>query len=95
MSSLYRFIRLTVLSWLFFAFGTSGSAGSFFIHNASGIQIGNNNTLSIRGHDPQHSLLSTSSIGSATSHLRECISKYGKSLLLKSGGFFQGLSFDV
>lgn len=54
----------------------SGSAGSFVIQNASGIQIGNNNTMSVGGHDSQHSLLSMSSNGSTTTHIRECISKY-------------------
>ncbi|XP_034558654.1 receptor-interacting serine/threonine-protein kinase 1 [Notolabrus celidotus] len=43
--------------------------GPLFIQNASGIQIGSNNTMSIRGYDSTNSLLSQS--GSANSRIKE------------------------
>ncbi|KAM9349200.1 receptor-interacting serine/threonine-protein kinase 1 [Symphorus nematophorus] len=50
--------------------------GSLYIQNASGIQIGSNNTLSIRGYESSHSLLSQPSNGSANSPIKEGIQKY-------------------
>lgn len=50
--------------------------GSLYIHNASGIQIGSNNTMSIRGYDPCNSLSSLNA--SANSPIQEGILKYGK-----------------
>ncbi|KAM6990590.1 receptor-interacting serine/threonine-protein kinase 1 isoform 1-T2 [Tautogolabrus adspersus] len=47
--------------------------GSLFIQNASGIQIGSNNSMSISGYD---SLLSQTSNGSALSRIKEGILKY-------------------
>lgn len=47
--------------------------GSLYIHNASGIQIGNNNTLSIRGYDPS---LMTLCNGAACTPIKEAIQKY-------------------
>lgn len=55
--------------------GSLQDQGSLYIHNASGIQIGSNNTMSIRGYDP--SLSSSSSItGQAISPIKEGILKY-------------------
>lgn len=51
--------------------------GSLFIQNASGIQIGSNNLMSIRGYDSSHSLLSHPN-GSANFLIKEGILKYGK-----------------
>lgn len=53
--------------------GSLQDSGSFYIHNASGIQIGNNNTLSIRGYDPS---LMTLCNGSPSSSIKEAIQKY-------------------
>lgn len=53
--------------------GSLQDPGSLYIHNASGIQIGNNNTLSIRGYDPS---LMTLCNGSASSPIKEAIQKY-------------------
>lgn len=50
--------------------------GSLYIQNASGIQIGNNNTMSIGGYD--RSLLSLDANNSANSSIKEGILKYGK-----------------
>uniref|UniRef100_UPI003AADD571 receptor-interacting serine/threonine-protein kinase 1 n=1 Tax=Centroberyx gerrardi TaxID=166262 RepID=UPI003AADD571 len=51
--------------------------GSLYIHNASGIQIGHNNTLSIRNPDSLHSLSSSLPCnGSSNSPLKEAIQKY-------------------
>ncbi|KAJ0058808.1 hypothetical protein NL108_000523, partial [Boleophthalmus pectinirostris] len=47
--------------------------GSLYIQNASGIQIGNNNTLSIRGYD---SNLSTLCKGGATVSIKEAVQIY-------------------
>ncbi|TMS09571.1 Receptor-interacting serine/threonine-protein kinase 1 [Larimichthys crocea] len=49
--------------------------GSLFIQNASGIQIGSNNLMSIRGYDSSHSLLSHPN-GSANFLIKEGILKY-------------------
>ncbi|TKS79767.1 Receptor-interacting serine/threonine-protein kinase 1 [Collichthys lucidus] len=49
--------------------------GSLFIQNASGIQIGSNNSMSIRGYDSSHSLLSHPN-GSANFLIKEGILKY-------------------
>ncbi|KAG8014194.1 Receptor-interacting serine/threonine-protein kinase 1 [Nibea albiflora] len=49
--------------------------GSLFIQNASGIQIGSNNMMSIRGYDSSHSLLSHPN-GSANFLIKEGILKY-------------------
>ncbi|XP_076602161.1 receptor-interacting serine/threonine-protein kinase 1 [Chaetodon auriga] len=49
--------------------------GSLFIQNASGIQIGSHNTMSIRSYDSSHSLLSQPN-GSANSPIKEAILKY-------------------
>ncbi|KAM3850665.1 receptor-interacting serine/threonine-protein kinase 1-like [Diretmus argenteus] len=58
--------------------GSLQDPGGLFIQNASGIQIGHNNTLSIRSPDSIHSLSSSflSSNGSAISPLKEAIQKY-------------------
>ncbi|XP_045908401.1 receptor-interacting serine/threonine-protein kinase 1 isoform X1 [Micropterus dolomieu] len=48
--------------------------GSLYIQNASGIQIGNNNTMSIGGYD--RSLLSLDANNSANSSIKEGILKY-------------------
>ncbi|XP_022062805.1 receptor-interacting serine/threonine-protein kinase 1 [Acanthochromis polyacanthus] len=50
--------------------------GSLCIHNASGIQIGSNNTLSIRGYDPSLSCSSLFTTGPAVSPIKEGILKY-------------------
>ncbi|XP_035527257.1 receptor-interacting serine/threonine-protein kinase 1 [Morone saxatilis] len=50
--------------------------GSLFIQNASGIQIGSNNTMSIRSCESSSSLLSQPSNGSAYSLIKEGILKY-------------------
>ncbi|XP_062285480.1 receptor-interacting serine/threonine-protein kinase 1 isoform X1 [Scomber scombrus] len=50
--------------------------GSLFIQNARGIQIGNNNTLSILGYESSCSLLSTGANSSANSSIKEAIQKY-------------------
>ncbi|XP_024128947.1 receptor-interacting serine/threonine-protein kinase 1 [Oryzias melastigma] len=50
--------------------------GPLYIQNASGIQIGNNNTLSIRGFDSQLSSLCVSGNGSMMSPIQEGIMKY-------------------
>ncbi|KAK7945562.1 hypothetical protein WMY93_001290 [Mugilogobius chulae] len=47
--------------------------GSLFIQNASGIQIGNNNKLSIRGYDAS---LATFCNGAASTPIKEAIQKY-------------------
>ncbi|XP_036940584.1 receptor-interacting serine/threonine-protein kinase 1 [Acanthopagrus latus] len=49
---------------------------SLYIQNASGIQIGSNNMMSIRGYDSSHSLLSQPGNGSAFSPIKEGIMKY-------------------
>ncbi|XP_044076537.1 receptor-interacting serine/threonine-protein kinase 1 [Siniperca chuatsi] len=49
--------------------------GSLFIQNASGIQIGSNNTMSIRGYESSHSL-SLHANDSANSPIKEGILKY-------------------
>lgn len=49
-------------------------SGSLFIQNASGIQIGNNNMLSIRGNDPSVKTLCN---GSVCLTIKEAIQKYG------------------
>ncbi|XP_030259865.1 receptor-interacting serine/threonine-protein kinase 1 [Sparus aurata] len=49
---------------------------SLYIQNASGIQIGSNNMMSIRGYDSSHSLLSQPGNGPAYSPIREGIIKY-------------------
>lgn len=53
--------------------GSTQDPGSLYIHNASGIQIGNNNTLSIRGYDPS---LMTLCNGAAYTPIKETIQKY-------------------
>ena len=53
-------------------------SASLYIQNASGIQIGSNNMMSIRGYDSSHSLLSQPGNGSAFSPIKEGIMKYGK-----------------
>lgn len=59
---------------------TKGSSlqdsGSLYIQNASGIQIGSNNMMSIRGHDSTHSSLSQNANGSAIARIEEGILKY-------------------
>ncbi|XP_030607939.1 receptor-interacting serine/threonine-protein kinase 1 [Archocentrus centrarchus] len=50
--------------------------GSLYIQNASGIQIGSNNTMSIRGYEPSLSLSSISANSSANSPIEEGIQKY-------------------
>lgn len=50
--------------------------GSLFIQNASGIQIGSNNTMSIRGYDSTNSSISQPSSVSASSTIKEGILKY-------------------
>ncbi|CAJ1072375.1 receptor-interacting serine/threonine-protein kinase 1 [Xyrichtys novacula] len=55
---------------------TLQDTGSLFIQNASGIQIGSNNSMSIRGHDSTHSLSSQTANGSALSRIKEGILKY-------------------
>lgn len=50
--------------------------GSLFIQNASGIQIGSNNSMSIRGHEASNSLMSLPSNASANSPIKEGILKY-------------------
>lgn len=55
---------------------SSQDQGSLYIHNASGIQIGNNNTMSIRGCEPSSSLLSLPANGSALFPIQERIQKY-------------------
>ncbi|KAM7400545.1 hypothetical protein PAMA_004972 [Pampus argenteus] len=50
--------------------------GSLYIENARGIQIGNNNTLSIRGCESSHSSLCSSLNSSANSPIKEGIQKY-------------------
>lgn len=57
-------------------------AAGLFIQNASGIQIGSNNTLSIRGHESYNSLTSSLSNGAnSLSLLKENLQMYGKSRL--------------
>lgn len=51
---------------------------SLYIQNASGIQIGNNNMMSIRGYDSSLSLISSPANSSANSPIKEGILKYGK-----------------
>lgn len=53
--------------------GSLQDPGSLYIQNASGIQIGNNNTLSIRGYDPS---LMTLCNGTACTPIKEAIQKY-------------------
>ncbi|XP_072297685.1 receptor-interacting serine/threonine-protein kinase 1 [Eucyclogobius newberryi] len=53
--------------------GSLQDSGSLYIQNASGIQIGNNNKLSIRGYDPS---LSTLCNGAASTPIKEAIQKY-------------------
>lgn len=53
--------------------GGSQDPGSLYIQNASGIQIGNNNQLSIRGYDPS---LMTLCNGAASTPIKEDIQKY-------------------
>lgn len=53
--------------------GSAQDPGSLFIQNASGIQIGNNNKLSIRGYDPS---LMTFNNGAACTPIKEAIQKY-------------------
>lgn len=53
--------------------GSLQDPGSLYIQNASGIQIGNNNTLSIRGYDPS---LMTLCNGSASTPIKEAIQIY-------------------
>lgn len=53
-------------------------SASLYIQNASGIQIGSNNMMSIRGYDSSHSLLSQPGNCPAYSPIREGIMKYGK-----------------
>ncbi|XP_060900782.1 receptor-interacting serine/threonine-protein kinase 1 [Labrus mixtus] len=55
---------------------SSQDQGSLFIQNASGIQIGSNNTMSIRRFDSTSSLSSQTSYGSALWRINECIQKY-------------------
>ncbi|KAM7379407.1 hypothetical protein PAMP_004961 [Pampus punctatissimus] len=50
--------------------------GSLYIENARGIQIGNNNTLSIRGCESSHSSLCSSANSLANSPIKEGIQKY-------------------
>ncbi|KAK5889101.1 hypothetical protein CesoFtcFv8_015133 [Champsocephalus esox] len=50
--------------------------GSLFIQNASGIQIGSNNLMSIRGHEASNNLMSLPSNASAHSPIKEGILKY-------------------
>lgn len=50
--------------------------GPLYIQNASGIQIGSNNTMSIRGYDPSLSLSSVSANSSTNSPIKEGIQKY-------------------
>uniref|UniRef100_UPI0037E94FA4 receptor-interacting serine/threonine-protein kinase 1 n=1 Tax=Semicossyphus pulcher TaxID=241346 RepID=UPI0037E94FA4 len=50
--------------------------GSLYIQNASGIQIGSNNMMNIRGYDSTQSLLSQTANGSALSRIKEGIQKY-------------------
>ncbi|XP_067462094.1 receptor-interacting serine/threonine-protein kinase 1 isoform X3 [Thunnus thynnus] len=49
---------------------------SLYIKNARGIQIGNNNTLSILGYESSHSSLSSAASSSANSPIKEAIQKY-------------------
>ncbi|XP_068557690.1 receptor-interacting serine/threonine-protein kinase 1 [Cebidichthys violaceus] len=49
---------------------------SLIIKNASGIQIGSNNTMNIRGYESTGSLVSLPFTASATSHIKEGILKY-------------------
>lgn len=49
---------------------------SLYIQNASGIQIGSNNVMSIGGYDSSNSLLSLPSTTSAKSRIKEAILKY-------------------
>ncbi|XP_072219949.1 receptor-interacting serine/threonine-protein kinase 1 [Leuresthes tenuis] len=56
--------------------GSLQDAGSLYIHNASGIQIGNNNAMSIRGCESPLSSLSISANGCAASPIQEGILKY-------------------
>uniref|UniRef100_A0A8C6V5Z1 Receptor (TNFRSF)-interacting serine-threonine kinase 1, like n=1 Tax=Neogobius melanostomus TaxID=47308 RepID=A0A8C6V5Z1_9GOBI len=53
--------------------GSLQDPGSLYIQNASGIQIGNNNTLSIHGYDPT---LMTLSNGATCTPIKEAIHKY-------------------
>lgn len=53
--------------------GSAQDPGSLYIQNASGIQIGNNNTLSIRGYDPS---IMTLCNGAACTPIKEAIQKY-------------------
>nr|XP_020492358.1 receptor-interacting serine/threonine-protein kinase 1 [Labrus bergylta] len=55
---------------------SSQDPGSLFIQNASGIQIGSNNTMSIRRFDSTSSLSSQTSYGSALWRINEGILKY-------------------
>ncbi|XP_070775016.1 receptor-interacting serine/threonine-protein kinase 1 [Enoplosus armatus] len=50
--------------------------GSLYIHNASGIQIGSNNMMSIRGYESSNSLLSLHANGSTNFPIKEGILKY-------------------
>ncbi|XP_069013562.1 receptor-interacting serine/threonine-protein kinase 1 isoform X2 [Embiotoca jacksoni] len=50
--------------------------GSLFIQNASGIQIGSNNMMNIRGYEPSHSLSSPPTNGTASSPIQDGILKY-------------------
>ncbi|XP_030017291.1 receptor-interacting serine/threonine-protein kinase 1 isoform X1 [Sphaeramia orbicularis] len=55
--------------------GSAQDPGSLYIQNASGIQIGNNNLLSIRGYESSQGLSFTTN-GLANSLIKEAIQKY-------------------
>ncbi|XP_038159808.1 receptor-interacting serine/threonine-protein kinase 1 [Cyprinodon tularosa] len=56
--------------------GSLQDSGSLYIHNASAIQIGNNNTMSIRGYDPPIGSVSMSADGNNTLSVQEGILKH-------------------
>ncbi|XP_077580356.1 receptor-interacting serine/threonine-protein kinase 1 [Stigmatopora nigra] len=56
--------------------GTAQDSGSLYIRNARGIQIGNNNSLSIHTHEPTQCLSSLTSNIWSCSQRREAIQKY-------------------
>ncbi|XP_041660260.1 receptor-interacting serine/threonine-protein kinase 1 [Cheilinus undulatus] len=56
--------------------GSVQDQGSLYIHNASGIQIGSNNLMSIRGYDSTHSLSSQTANGSAIFRIKDGLLKY-------------------
>lgn len=69
-------------------------AGGLFIQNARGIQIGSNNTLSIRDHE-SHSRSASSLSNGANSHslLKETLQMNGKNRILQRGAYF--LKIDI